>query len=80
MPSMTYESEQEKAFYDAYAKTVAETKEMRYGDIRVEAVRRICVKQIESYYSYSSKVHFSKSTLQKWVNEFVYQVGKKYGF
>lgn len=71
---------QELVFLNAISKSVDELERYPNADDRYKAVERVLFLQNGSIVSTAQRLHYSEATIQRWINQFVNEVGRNAGF
>lgn len=50
------------------------------GDLRMKAVDMILIRQTKNYEGAAMELHYEAKTIQKWVSNYIYLVGRKAGY
>lgn len=70
----------EKIFKSAIKKQVLETLKTEDGVEKVKAIEKVCFEKSRTIEEAAEEMHYSDSTIQKWISRFINDVGKAAGF
>jgi hypothetical protein len=76
----TEKSEQEQIFDVAIKKAKESTLKRKDGEERMRAVDMVLISQTHTYSGASFNLFVSDRTITRWINDFVYLVGKEAGY
>lgn len=74
------QSEQRDKIREAMAETDRETLKLPNGEERLYAVKAVLIEQSKNYDGVAYELNYDWHTIQKWVNTYVNQVGKRAGY
>lgn len=57
-----------------------ETRKLPNGELRLQAVDDILIRQIKTYEGVGLDIHYDARTVQLWINSYVNLVGRKAGY
>ena len=57
-----------------------ETEQMEHGQDRIKAIRMILLEKTHTIDGVAIELHYGRRTVQRWISEFVREVGKRSGF
>lgn len=79
-PLLKAEGEMEKKYIEAIKKALNTTKSLDNGDARIKAIELVYFKKSHTVYGVASELHYSERTIFRWLNGFIYMVGRNVGF
>lgn len=64
----------------AIEKAKGDVAEMEDGAYRLKAIDDVLIKHYKTIDGAAFELHYSRRTIQRWLNDFIYKVGKYKGF
>lgn len=64
----------------AINEALAETREMDNGELRLKAIEEVLLLNRKTYTGVAFDLGYEYHTIQRWINKFVYMVGRKAGY
>lgn len=73
-------SDMAKKFVKAIESTLEETKKLEASEYRLKAIDMVFFRNTHTIDGVAEKIHYSPSQIQRWLNKFINEVGRKAGY